>query len=209
MRLYDPCAGHVKRQFIHIMDRFLYFEFFVQITIDGVDIQIYNVMWLRSQICFISHETLVFPISITENLHLLNPDCTLTEIVNACKLAEIHDRIIQLPKVSHIINYITIMAQFINVQGYETKIVVGNQSSTFNAQELIKISIARALLIRPKIVLIDEKSIISDEAVVLKLIQTIRTTSTVIFAASRANSIMKHCDHIYYFENGEVYLLFY
>lgn len=192
-------------------------NFILQITIDGVDIQYYNIMWLRSQMCFISYETLFFPLSILNNFQLVKPGCTLSDVEEVCKTADIHDRILQLPKVLSsyknlytfcLLKLMKLLVNF-NLQGYDTIVIGENQDNSFNFQELVKLSIARALLIKPRILLIDEKPIINDEHlenVVLKMIHKLRGSSTIVIAASRANAVMKHCDHIYYFENGEVCL---
>ena len=89
-RLYDPNSGTIR--------------------IDGRDIRQVTLKSLRSQIGVVTQDTYVFNASIRENLLFANPDATQDEIIEACKIANIHDFIMSLP------------------QGYET--IVGNGNKT-------------------------------------------------------------------------------
>jgi ABC-type multidrug transport system fused ATPase/permease subunit len=87
-RFYDPTGGHV--------------------TLEGTDIKILNLNWLRQQIGIVPQEPVLFDISIAENIRYgaLYRDVSDEEVIEAAKSANIHNFIESLPMVRKFINYL-------------------------------------------------------------------------------------------------------
>jgi ATP-binding cassette subfamily B protein len=166
MRLYDPQAGSV--------------------SIDGYDLRQVTINSLRSQIAVVFQESLLFNLSIRENIRLGNPGCTDTAVEAAARLAEIDDFVRRLP------------------HGYDT--VVGESGSALSGGQKQRIAIARAIVREPEILILDEATSALDpatEAAINATLKSLGKNRTVIWVTHRLASVV-HADRIFVLEAGRV-----
>ncbi len=128
-------TGSGKSTLIHLLPRF-YDVDGGQITIDKRPIKEFTIESLRQHIGIVLQHTFLFNLTIKENIAFGKPEASLEEIREAAKAAEIDDYIMSLPK------------------NYET--VIGERGVNLSGGQRQRISIARTLLINPKILILDE-----------------------------------------------------
>jgi ATP-binding cassette, subfamily B, bacterial HlyB/CyaB len=124
-----------------------------RIRIDGIDHHLLSINELRSMFGVVPQETVLFAGTIIENLKLANPYASFEQVVAACKMAEIHLAIEALPK------------------GYQTEI--GERGVGLSGGQRQRLSIARALLKGPKVLIFDEATSSLDIATAEQIGRTI------------------------------------
>lgn len=165
-RFYDPNRGRV--------------------TIDGVDVKEFQIKSLRRQISMVLQPPLVFPLTIRENIAYGRTDASEGEIVEAARLARIHDYIMRLPN------------------GYDT--VVGEQGATLSEGERQRITIARAILRNAPILILDEPTSSVDaetEALIMDGLNQLCAGRTTFIIAHRLSTV-RQADVIVVLKGGQV-----
>lgn len=157
-----------------------------KILIDGVDIRDIAFSDLRGLIAMVSQETYIFMGTVAENIAYAKPDATRREIIDAARMASAHDFIMRLP------------------DGYDT--VIGSAGRSLSGGERQRISIARAILTDPKILILDEATAAVDtetEINIQRSIDRLIKGRTTISVAHRL-STLRDADMLIVLENGEV-----
>ena len=142
------------------------------IRIDGVDVRDISQHCLRSQIGIVLQESFLFAGSIYENIAYAKPEATMEEVMDAARLANAHSFIMKLP------------------DGYNT--MVGEKGHTLSGGERQRISIARAILHDPKILILDEATSALDtetEKMVQEALQRLCKNRTTIAIAHRLSTL--------------------
>ena len=156
------------------------------ITIDGVDIKQLEMDSLRRNVAIVSQEVYIFRGTIMDNIRYARPDATRAEVVAAAKAANAHDFILRLP------------------EGYDTMVGIGSRS--LSGGERQRVSIARALLLNPSLLILDEATAAMDtetERLISEAIDRLSVGKTTIAIAHRL-STLKNCDYLMAIDNGEL-----
>ena len=156
------------------------------IEIDGIDIKEVTFDSLRSQIGIVSQETFLFHNTVKANISFGKNSVTDEEIINASKVAYAHDFIMKLPK------------------AYDT--VIGERGAKLSGGEKQRISIARAILKNPPILILDEATASLDsesEYLVQKALNELMKDRTVFIIAHRLSTV-KNADRIFVLMEGRI-----
>ena len=157
-----------------------------RVLVDGVDLAMVDVAWLRRQVGVVLQESVLFNRSIRDNIAFADPSLSMERIVEAAKLAGAHDFILELP------------------EGYDE--IVGERGGTLSGGQRQRIAIARALIGDPKILIFDEATSALDyesERAIQDNMRAISTGRTVLIIAHRL-STLRQADRIVTIERGEI-----
>ena len=178
-------SGAGKSTMINLCMR-LYDPSLGKITIDGVDIKDIPPEELRSSIGVVFQETYLFSGTIFDNIAYARPDASLDEVIAAAKAANAHEFITKLP------------------DGYNT--VIGENGHTLSGGERQRVSIARAVLKNPKILILDEATSSLDPETEIKIQEALtrliegRTT----IAIAHRLSTLKNANRLVVIEKGRI-----
>ncbi len=156
------------------------------IEIDGVNIKDMEMNSLRRNVAIVSQEVYIFRGTIMDNIRYASPNASRAEVVAAAKAANAHDFILKLP------------------EGYDTMVGIGSRS--LSGGERQRISIARALLLDPALLILDEATAAMDtetERLISEAIDRVSAGKTTISIAHRL-STLKNCDYLMAIDNGEL-----
>lgn len=157
-----------------------------EVLIDGINVKDFDFYTLRSQIGFVLQEPFLFSSTIKANIAYGKPDATMEEIMDAAKRADAHNFIMELP------------------EGYDT--LLGERGMGLSGGQRQRISIARAICMNPKILILDDATSAVDmetEFAIQQAMQAVMKDRTTFIIAHRISSI-KHADQILVFEEGKI-----
>jgi len=157
-----------------------------RILIDGQDIRDVTQASLRAAIGIVPQDTVLFNESIEYNLRYARPDATREEIIEAARLAQLHDFVASLP------------------EGYETR--VGERGLKLSGGEKQRVAIARAILKRPQILIFDEATSALDshaEQAILGALKQASRGHTTLVIAHRLSTIVD-ADQILVMDAGRI-----
>ncbi len=178
-------SGAGKSTFVNLICRF-YDVTDGQLLIDGVDVRDYDVNWLRRQIGVVLQEPYLFHGTIADNIRYGNPEASNADVIAAARAANAHDFIVGFP------------------DGYDT--MVGERGQSLSGGERQRISIARAILHNPRILILDEATSSVDTDTEKQIQQALdrlvqgRTT----FAIAHRLSTLQAADRLVVLEKGRI-----
>lgn len=178
-------SGGGKSTLINLIPRF-YDVTSGQILIDGHNIKDFLTGSLRNQIGLVQQDNILFSDTVKENILLGRPTATDEEVVEAAKMANAHDFIMNLP------------------QGYDTE--VGERGVKLSGGQKQRLSIARIFLNNPPILILDEATSALDlesESIIQEALDVLSKDRTTLIVAHRLSTIT-HADKIVVIENGNI-----
>ena len=156
------------------------------VKVGGVDVRNYDLQTLRHNVAMVLQKNTLFSGTIKENLRWGNPDATDEELVHACRLAQADDFISTFP------------------DGYDTYIEQGGTNVSGGQKQ--RLCIARAILRKPKILILDDSTSAVDtktDALIRQAFREEIPNTTKIIIAQRISSVMD-ADQIVVMDNGRI-----
>jgi ATP-binding cassette subfamily B protein len=178
-------TGSGKSTIIRLIPRF-YDVSSGRVTVDGYDVRDVKLKSLRKQIGIVSQETFLFTMTIKENIAYGKPQATMEEIIAAAKAARAHEFISKMP------------------HGYDSR--VGERGVTLSAGQRQRIAIARALLVDPRILILDDSTSSVDVETEYEIQQALWALlkNRTAFVITQRVSTIRNADKIVVLENGEI-----
>ena len=178
-------TGSSKTTLISLISR-LYDVTAGRVRVGGRDVREYDLKALRDAVSVVLQKNVLFSGTIKENMRWGDQDATDEEIVEACKLAQADEFISTFPK------------------GYDTYIEQGGTNVSGGQKQ--RLCIARALLKKPKVLILDDSTSAVDtytDALIRKAFREYLPKTTKIIIAQRISSV-QDCDRIIVMHNGEI-----
>ncbi len=178
-------SGAGKTTLVNLIPRF-YDPFAGRVLVDGVDVRDVTKESLRRNIAIVLQETFLFNASVKENLRYARPDATDEQIAQAARAAHAHDFIEDLD------------------EGYDTP--VGERGVRLSGGQKQRLSIARALLADPGILILDEATSLIDteaEQIIQKALANLMQGRTTFVIAHRLSTI-RSADKIIVIDDGQI-----
>ena len=178
-------TGSGKTTIVNLLPRF-YDASEGQVLVDGHDVRDVTIESLRARIGIVLQETTLFSGTIRDNISFGRPEASLDEVVSVAKSAAAHDFITDFP------------------QGYDTP--VGERGTTLSGGQKQRIAIARALLMDPRILILDDSTSSVDfatEKAIQRALDKLMTNRTSFVIAQRI-STARHADQILVLDKGRV-----
>lgn len=178
-------TGSGKTTLVHLIPRF-YDVTQGRVMIDGVDVKEYPFEQLRGKIGIVPQKAVLFKGTIRENMRWGKPDATDEEINRALEIAQAKEFVDQKP------------------EGLDTMILQGGKNLSGGQRQ--RLTIARALVGKPEILILDDSASALDYATDARLRKAIaeQTQDMTVFIVSQRAASMKHADQIIVLEDGDV-----
>lgn len=179
-------TGSSKTSFVQLIPR-LYDATEGQVCVGGVDVRQYDIETLRNEVAMVLQQNVLFSGTIKENLRWGNENATDEEIEHACVLSQAHEFVITLP------------------DGYDTYIEQGGSNVSGGQRQ--RLCIARALLKKPKILILDDSTSAVDtktDAMIRRAFETEIPNTTKLIIAQRISSV-EHADRIIVMDGGRIH----
>jgi subfamily B ATP-binding cassette protein HlyB/CyaB len=157
-----------------------------RVLVDGVDLAMVDIAWLRRQIGVVMQDNMLFNCSIRDNIALAEPGMAMERVVAAANIAGAHEFILELP------------------DGYDT--IVGERGGTLSGGQRQRVAIARALVTDPRILIFDEATSALDyesERAIQQNMKRIAAGRTVFVIAHRLSTV-RRADRIITVEHGRI-----
>lgn len=178
-------TGSAKSSLVNLISR-LYDVTEGSVKVGGRDVREYDLEVLRNEVSVVLQKNVLFSGTILENLRWGNPDATREECIHACELACADEFISKMP------------------EGYETYIEQGGNNVSGGQKQ--RLCIARALLKKPKILILDDSTSAVDTATDAKIRRAFaeEIPGTTKFIIAQRISSLENCDRIIVMEDGMV-----
>lgn len=178
-------SGSGKSTLVNLISR-LYDAEEGEVLVDGINVKQYGFNELRKNVAMVSQETYIFMGTVAENIAYAKPEASREEIIRAAIQANAHDFICRMP------------------EGYDT--LLGSSSRSLSGGEKQRISIARAILADPKILILDEATSAVDtetELAIQKSLEKLEKGRTVLSIAHRL-STLRNATHLIVLDEGRI-----
>jgi ABC-type multidrug transport system fused ATPase/permease subunit len=157
-----------------------------RVSFDGVDIEKASLESIRSQVSFVFQETVLFDATVEENIRIGNPEASETEVRRAAQIAGADEFIRELP------------------EGYRTQL--GRSGGKLSVGQKQRLSIARALVRKSRIVILDEPTSALDPETEQRLVSALReaSRSRLVMVIAHRLSTVRTADQILFVDGGRI-----